>query len=151
MRPPPPDVRAHPSDTLVTGATMVTAPLYLAFKVWKSRQSMQRPNEQQQRLSSWAINYILSVCWMLKHLTIMASCKNIAKGKTDSKLISKTRLISKSTSRPTSNHRALLVYSKQVSSTARVTLIKSTEQSMTGRQWSDLNDKNDQVELWILG
>ena len=30
---------------------------FLVIWVWKSRQSMQRPNEQQQRLSSWAINY----------------------------------------------------------------------------------------------
>ena len=30
-------------------------PLSLGME-WKSRQSMQRPNEQQQRLSSWAIN-----------------------------------------------------------------------------------------------
>ena len=32
---------------------------FLVIWVWKSRQSMQRPNEQQQRLSSWAINYLL--------------------------------------------------------------------------------------------
>ena len=30
---------------------------FLVIWVWKSRQSMQRPNGQQQRLSSWAINY----------------------------------------------------------------------------------------------
>ena len=34
--------------------------------VWKSRQSMQRPNEQQKRLSSWAINYYGTECVMLK-------------------------------------------------------------------------------------
>ena len=31
---------------------------FLVIWVWKS---MQRPNEQQQRLSSWAINYLNSV------------------------------------------------------------------------------------------
>ena len=43
---------------------------FLVIWVWKSRQSMQRPNGQQQRLWSWAINYTITIFTIFAIFTI---------------------------------------------------------------------------------